>query len=120
MRINDDAMAVGEHRYREVLDPPRAAGFPAAFTQAAAVVPVGLGLEDGVTVLATDAEDWLPSNPQDHRGWGAGLYPSGSEYDDGPEAFLEDENGSPTCLYASCIGWRVGGAPVERLATAPH
>jgi len=44
----------------------------------------------------TDAGDSLSWNREAQHGWGVGLYRSGSEGDDGPERFEEDEDSTST------------------------
>jgi len=49
-------------------------------------------LETGQYLLVTDAGDSLSWNREAQHGWGVGLYRSGSEGDDGPGRFEEDED----------------------------
>ena len=94
-----EAMAAGAAEYRDVLDALAAADLPAVFTQTGGMcAAVEVRLEDGRTLLITDAEDCLTWQRGDHRGWGVGLYPPDSEYDSGPLAFENEEDGSLSTL----------------------
>ena len=53
-------------------------------------------LETGAYLLVTDAADSLSWDGAEQRGWGVGLYRGGSEGDDGPERFAEDEGSTST------------------------
>ena len=91
------AMDIGTERYRDVIDVLNAEGLPTVFTQTGgmcAALEVTLGT--GRYLLITDAGDSLSWNREDQVGWGVGLYRPGSEGDDGPERFAEDEDSTTT------------------------
>ncbi len=89
----DSTMRAGAARYQDVLDALRVAGLPATFTQTGGMcAALEVMLDSGHTLLITDAEDTLAWERDEHHGWGVGLYPPGSEHDDGPLAFDGSSN----------------------------
>lgn len=99
MGSNHDAMAAGAANYGHVLDALGRAGTPAIFTQTGGSCPaLEIRLDTGHTVLVTEADDCLPWQVAEHRSWGVGLYPPHSEYDQGPDRFLDSDDPSTAAL----------------------
>lgn len=97
MRDIQAAMDIGTERYRDVIDALNAAGLPTIFTQTGGMcAALEVVLETGRYLLITDAGDSLSWNRAEQNGWGVGLYRPGSEGDDGPERFSEDEDSTST------------------------
>lgn len=97
MRDNQAAMDIGTEGYRDVIDALNAAGLPTIFTQTGGMcAALEVQLETGRYLLITDAGDSLSWNRAEQNGWGVGLYRPGSEGDDGPERFAEDEDSTST------------------------
>jgi hypothetical protein len=97
----DEAMAVGEARYADVIAALNHAGLPTVFTQTGGMcAALEVTLEAGQHLLITDAEDSLSWEREEQRGWGVGRYVADSEYDDGPLAFGDSEDSSIESLFA--------------------
>lgn len=97
MRDIQAAMDLGTDRYRDVIDVLNAQGLPTIFTQTGGMcAALEVLLETGAYLLVTDAGDSLSWNREEQSGWGVGLYRPGSEGDDGPERFAEDEGSTST------------------------
>ncbi|WP_298991832.1 hypothetical protein [uncultured Pseudokineococcus sp.] len=95
----DEAMAYGTAQYADVIAHLQAAGLPATFTQTGGMcAALEVTLDNGQTLLITDAEDTLSWDRDTHQGWSVGRYPRHSEYDDGPLAFETTEDGSLSAL----------------------
>jgi hypothetical protein len=93
MRDIQAAMDLGADRYRDVIDALNAQGLPTVFTQTGGMcAALEVTLETGAYLLVTDAGDSLSWDRAEQAGWGVGLYRGGSEGDDGPERFAEDED----------------------------
>jgi hypothetical protein len=70
-----DTMRHGAAQYADVIRALNEAGLPSEFTQTGGMcAAILVKLEDGRTLLITDAEDTLSWDRQDHDGWGVGLY----------------------------------------------
>lgn len=111
MTTYEQAMAIGAQRYSDVLSMLNAAGLTSVFTQTGGMcAAIETCLEEGYTLLLTDAQDSLAWERQSHQGWGVGLYGPGSEHDDGPLAFASDEDGSVHRLLPL----------IRRVLTAPY
>lgn len=107
-------MATGAQRYRDVLDSLLAEGLSATFTQTGGMcAAIEVALEGGRSLLITDAEDSLAWNRDEHQGWGVGLYRPSSEYDDGPERFEGDPDGSLSTLLSLVKRVLTAAAPPE-------
>jgi hypothetical protein len=97
MRDIQAAMDLGTERYRDVIDALNAQGLPTFFTQTGGMcAALEVTLETGAYLLLTDAGDSLSWNRAEQAGWGVGLYRGGSEGDDGPVRFAEDEDSTST------------------------
>lgn len=97
MRDIQAAMDLGTDRYRDVIDALNAQGLPTTFTQTGGMnAALEVLLETGAYLLVTDAGDSLSWDRGTQQGWGVGLYRSGSEGDDGPQRFEEDEGSTST------------------------
>ena len=97
MRDIQAAMVLGTERYSDVIDALTAQGLPTFFTQTGGMcAALEVTLETGRYLLVTDAGDSLSWNRAEQAGWGVGLYRPGSEGDDGPERFAEDEDSTST------------------------
>ena len=98
----EEAMEVGAHRYRDVLDALAGAGLAAQFTQTGGMcAAIEAVLESGRVLLVTDAEDTLSWDRGAHRGWGVGVYRpdgDGGYLDDGPLVYDSAQDGSITVL----------------------
>ena len=104
MRDIQAAMDVGTERYRDVIDALNAQGLPTIFTQTGGMcAALEVTLETGRYLLITDAGDSLSWNREEQLGWGVGLYRPGSEGDDGPERFEEDEDSTRTDTLLSLV-----------------
>lgn len=96
----DQTMAAGADRYRDVLALLAEAGLAATLTQTGGMnAALEVLLDGGHTLLATDAEDSLPWDREEHRGWGVGLYPPDQANTDGQcLAFGSTDDGSAEAL----------------------
>lgn len=87
MMSYDETMAWGARQYADVLDSLHEQGLPAEFTQTGGMcAALEVQLENGHTLLITDAEDHLSWSRAEHAGWGVGLYAAG-EHTEGPLAW---------------------------------
>lgn len=87
MMTYDETMAWGARQYTDVLATLREHGLPAEFTQTGGMcAALEVQLENGNTLLITDADDYLSWARAEHAGWGVGLYRPG-EHTDGPLAW---------------------------------
>lgn len=93
-------MAIGEDRYRDVLDLLAAAGLDAAFIQTGGMcAALEVVLDNGHSLLITDEEDTLAWDRAEHEGWAVGLYPPHrDECDSGCLQFDCTSDGSPEAL----------------------
>ena len=91
-----DAMVVGGSRYADALAVLGRFG-PAGFTQTGGMcAAMEVTLERGY-LLVTDAEDSLPWDRAQLRGWGVGFYWS-NDVSEGPEVFVDSDDTSPEAL----------------------
>jgi hypothetical protein len=82
------AMAMGSAGYRDAVDLLAAAGIPVTFTQTGGMcAALEARLEGRYTLLITDADDALPWDSSQRRGWGVGFYRPYNEHEDSPVAF---------------------------------
>lgn len=91
-----EAMLVGAGRYGDALAELGRFG-PAEFTQTGGMcAALQVRLERGY-LLVTDAEEPLPWDRSELRGWGVGFYPT-DDVCEGPEAFVATEDTSVPAL----------------------
>lgn len=92
-------MREGARQYQDVIDLMTTIGYATTFTQTGGMnAALEVALDDGRTLLITDAEDSLSWERSEHRGWGVGLYPRPDDIDNGPLAFETSEDGSLEAL----------------------
>lgn len=98
MMSYDETVAWGARQYADVLDTLREHGLPAEFTQTGGMcAALEVQLENGHTLLITDADDYLSWARAEHDGWAVGLYEAGDR-NDGPIAFGQVDGSDTTAL----------------------
>jgi len=98
MMTYEQTMAWGAAQYADILDLLNEHGLPAVFTQTGGMcAAIEVQLENGNTLLVTDAEDSLSWARAEHTGWGVGLYELG-EHTDGATAYGQVDDSRSAAL----------------------
>src|SRR4051794_18673327 len=101
MLTYDETMAIGREQYADVIEDLTKSGLPTEFTQTGGMnAGLEVRLDGGYSILVTEADDSLAWSREEHRDWGAALFPPAEQYDGECLAADVTEDGSVPALRA--------------------
>ncbi len=97
----EETMALGRSQYADIIDDLHQMGLPAEFMQTGGMnAALEVRLEGGYSILVTESDDSLAWSRDDHRDWGAALFPPRQQYDGDCLVADTSNDGSTAALLA--------------------